>query len=189
MPKKKKITLKTMVVGYHGAGKTSLIITLLKGQFPEEDVPSVAETYSYEPTDKDSLAMSLWDTGGGEDYPRLRPLTYPQTDVFLLLFDIAGSRSEFDAIDTYWSTELKEFCPDVPCILLGTKIDQREADGIKTTGYKEGVSMADRIGASCYMEISAMKNRGVSDLINEAFRIGYDHYLTNKSKRRRCTIL
>ena len=30
------------------------------------------------------VSLGLWDTAGPEDYDRLRPLSYPQTDVFLI---------------------------------------------------------------------------------------------------------
>ena len=49
--------------------------------------------------DKKPISLGLWDTAGGgtgrvlsvgqEDYDRLRPLSYPRTDVFLLCFAIA----------------------------------------------------------------------------------------------------
>ena len=34
------------------------------------------------------VVLSLWDTAGQEHYDQLRPLSYPQTDVFLICFAI-----------------------------------------------------------------------------------------------------
>src|ERR1700760_1680102 len=43
------------------------------------------------------ISLGLWDTAGQEDYDRLRPLSYPQTDVFLICFSIV-SPSSFDHV-------------------------------------------------------------------------------------------
>lgn len=37
--------------------------------------------------------LGLFDTAGQEDYDRLRPLSYPETDVFLVRFSIANPAS------------------------------------------------------------------------------------------------
>lgn len=43
------------------------------------------------------VSLGLWDTAGQEDYDRLRPLSYPQTDVFLICFSVA-SQASFDNV-------------------------------------------------------------------------------------------
>jgi small GTP-binding protein len=49
------------------------------------------------------ISLGLWDTAGQEDYDRLRPLSYPQTDVFLICFSIV-SRASFDNVKAkVWS--------------------------------------------------------------------------------------
>ena len=47
--------------------------------------------------DNKPISLGLWDTAGQEDYDRLRPLSYPQTDVFLICFAIVSPPS-FDNV-------------------------------------------------------------------------------------------
>jgi Ras-related C3 botulinum toxin substrate 1 len=47
--------------------------------------------------DNKPISLGLWDTAGQEDYDRLRPLSYPQTDVFLVCFSIVSPPS-FDNV-------------------------------------------------------------------------------------------
>jgi GTPase SAR1 family protein len=71
------------------------------------------------------INLGLWDTAGQEDYDRLRPLSYPQTDVFLLCFAVS-SPSSFENIKNKWYPEIKHHAPGVPFILVGTKTDHRK---------------------------------------------------------------
>lgn len=50
--------------------------------------------------------LGLWDTAGQEDYDRLRPLSYPQTDVFLICFSIISPHS-FDNVKSKWWPEIQ----------------------------------------------------------------------------------
>ena len=79
------ITSKT----YFSLGKTCLLIVFSKDQFPEVYVPTVFENYVSDiEVDGKQVELALWDTAGQEDYDRLRPLSYPDTDVILMCFAI-----------------------------------------------------------------------------------------------------
>ena len=135
--------------------------------------------------------LNLWDTGGGgEDYPRLRPLSYPGTDVLCLCFDITNRRS-FDNIKTHWMPEFNQYCPDVPIILVGNKIDLRQDQDVLTRLFEEGKTvvstdeghlLAAEINAAKYMETSACTSEGVKEVFFEAFLI-FNRKLENYYKK------
>ena len=70
------------------------------------------------------VELALWDTAGQEDYDRLRPLSYPDTDVILMCFSI-DSPDSLQNIPEKWVPEVKHFCPNVPIVLVGNKKDLR----------------------------------------------------------------
>ena len=187
------VQLKTVAVGYGAAGKTCMLIRNATGEYPGEYIPTVFDNYSHHcQLDGESYDVGLWDTGGGEDYPRLRPLSYPDTDVFILLFAVDNSITSFEEIHSYWWRELNHHCPDVPIILVASKIDLK-LNGLKTISTVDGEAMAKKIKAVKYMEISSLQNRGVTELFEEVIRIGH-HYQANvkgkkRKKKRKCIIL
>ena len=69
--------------------------------------------------DNVKISLGLWDTAGQEDYDRLRPLSYPQTDVFVLCFSVISPTS-FTNITNKWIPEIRHHCPDKPVILCGS---------------------------------------------------------------------
>ena len=71
-----------------------------------------------------TIELGLWDTAGQEEYDRLRPLSYANANVFLVCFSVVNPVS-FENVTTKWYPEVIHFCPDVPQILVGTKLDLR----------------------------------------------------------------
>jgi len=133
---------KLVIVGDGTCGKTCLLIVFSKDEFPEVYVPTVFENYvaDIEVDNRQvqqimthwkqiiifelKVELALWDTAGQEDYDRLRPLSYPDTDVILMCFSI-DSPDSLQNIPEKWVPEVKHFCPNVPIVLVGNKKDLR----------------------------------------------------------------
>jgi small GTP-binding protein len=186
------VCIKAVIVGFGAAGKTSLHITYTSGEFPSEWVPYVEDNYTKLGRLGGRLyQLELGDTGGGEEYYRLRPLCYPLTDVFILLFDVSYNEDMFEKTHSYWWAELNHHCPDVPIVLVGSKIDLRDQEGKRTITTEEGQAMADKIGAEKYMEVSSLEGLGVTELFDEVISLGFHRRVTaeKKKKKKSCLIL
>ena len=93
-------TIKCVVVGDGAVGKKELLISYTKEWFPQEYVTTVFDNYGVTVMISGKpYTLGLFDTSGQEDYDRLRPLSYPKTDVFLLCFSIVAPASFENVIE------------------------------------------------------------------------------------------
>ncbi|TIB70111.1 hypothetical protein E3P77_00027 [Wallemia ichthyophaga] len=171
--RKPDVKKKLVVTGDGGCGKTCLLIVYAEHRFPEEYVPTVFENYvSYPTFDGKIVELALWDTAGQEEYDRLRPLSYPESDIILIVFSIDYPTS-LENVKDKWFPEVSHFCSGVPRILVGTKIDLRQdpetrrmlsMQGLKPVSYEQGVAVSKEIGAAKYIECSAKKSQDKKSL-------------------------
>ena len=89
--------IKCVVVGDLTVGKTCLLESYTSGAYQEPYIKMcLVDNYSAKViVDEREVNLGLWDTAAQEDYDRLRPLAYPQTDVFLVCFSVVDP-SSFD---------------------------------------------------------------------------------------------
>lgn len=163
-------------------GKTCLLISYTTDSFPGEYVPTVFDNYSSTCVlSGETISLGLWDTAGQEDYDRLRPLSYPQTDVFLLCFSVVSPPS-FDNVTVKWIPELRHHCPHTPILLVGTKNDLRDdaetlqslsEQGLSPVKRESALKVASKIKAYKYVETSALTGRGLKQVFEEAIRAAF----------------
>ncbi|GMM56410.1 Rho family GTPase [Maudiozyma humilis] len=189
-------TLKCVVVGDGAVGKTCLLISYTTNQFPADYVPTVFDNYAVTVMIGDEpYTLGLFDTAGQEDYDRLRPLSYPSTDVFLVCFSVIAPPS-FENVKEKWFPEVHHHCPGVPCLVVGTQIDLRDdkiiieklqRQRLRPITVEQGERLARELKAVKYVECSALTQRGLKNVFDEAIVAALEPPVIKKSKK--CTIL
>uniref|UniRef100_T1E8E5 Cdc42 homolog n=1 Tax=Anopheles aquasalis TaxID=42839 RepID=T1E8E5_ANOAQ len=170
-------TIKCVVVGDGAVGKTCLLISYTTNKFPSEYVPTVFDNYAVTVMiGGEPYTLGLFDTAGQEDYDRLRPLSYPQTDVFLVCFSVV-SPSSFENVKEKWVPEITHHCQKTPFLLVGTQIDLRDENSTleklaknkqKPITLEQGEKLAKELKAVKYVECSALTQKGLKNVFDEA---------------------
>ncbi|KAK9304285.1 hypothetical protein QLX08_004281 [Tetragonisca angustula] len=161
--------IKCVVVGDGAVGKTCLLISYTTNAFPGEYIPTVFDNYSANVmVDGKPINLGLWDTA-----------------------------ASFENVRAKWYPEVRHHCPATPIILVGTKLDLREDKEtierlkdkkLAPITYPQGLSMAKEIGAVKYLECSALTQKGLKTVFDEAIRAVLCPVLQVKPKRR-CFLL
>eukprot|EP01103_Thecamoeba_quadrilineata_P020312 TRINITY_DN864_c0_g1_i1.p1 TRINITY_DN864_c0_g1~~TRINITY_DN864_c0_g1_i1.p1 ORF type:complete len:201 (+),score=15.33 TRINITY_DN864_c0_g1_i1:59-661(+) len=168
--------VKCVLVGDGTVGKTCMLISYTENRFPLEYVPTVFDNITtgiY--VNSVFINLSLWDTAGQEEYSRLRSLSYPDTDIFLLCFSVTWPES-LNNIKNKWIPEIKHYCPDARFILIGTKKDLRVESTPKSSIIETGQGdvFAKEIGAKAYYECSAFTQEGLKQAFEGAVQAVID---------------
>lgn len=160
-------------------------------------VPTIFDSFSKHVTtpSNEQVNLLLWDTAGQEDYDRLRPLCYPETDVFIICFSLVQPSSAENVL-AKWGPELMHHNQGrhTPVVLVGTKLDLRDDEdsvrtlvnkGQKPAQYQDGLRLAKDLSTQSlhsapvnYFECSALTQRGLQAVFDKAI-----HLVTNPGKK------
>ncbi|CAD8212415.1 unnamed protein product [Paramecium octaurelia] len=118
-------TLKLVLVGQQGAGKTSLLQSHRQQEFRAHNAATVAVDYSTVKNvevNGQLFDISIWDTAGQERFRSITRMSLQNSNVAILCFDLSDP-------DSYrhtqgWLDFLQVNCsPDMGIIIVGTKMD------------------------------------------------------------------
>eukprot|EP00467_Chlorarachnion_reptans_P016712 CAMPEP_0114503438 /NCGR_PEP_ID=MMETSP0109-20121206/9646_1 /TAXON_ID=29199 /ORGANISM="Chlorarachnion reptans, Strain CCCM449" /LENGTH=195 /DNA_ID=CAMNT_0001681463 /DNA_START=41 /DNA_END=628 /DNA_ORIENTATION=- len=193
-------TVKCVTVGDGTVGKTCLLVSYTTNSFPTDHIPTIFDNHSTNMMVGGRVVnLGLWDTAGQEDYDRLRPLAYPMTDVFLVVYSI-NSRTSLKNVWQKWAPEIRDHDKNAHIILVGNKVDLRDDEKFckrfKQLGHTlvtkdEGKEVAKKIGASSYHECSALTQEGLREVFDDAVlsTLKLRDERDKKRKRVKCTII
>ncbi|GAA5951324.1 hypothetical protein JCM3765_002444 [Sporobolomyces pararoseus] len=192
-------SVKLVVLGDGGVGKTALTIRLCLNHFIEDSYRKHAII------DDEPYLLEILDTAGQEDYTSLRSQWIREGDGFLVVYSTT-SRSSFQRIHEFIQqiTRVKD-SDKVPIVLVGNKVDRINEREVDT---REGQDLAKRLGCE-FVETSAKTREGLELAYHTAVRLiqGQNPNATNSSnfngtngtgaggkvkkqkKQRKCTII
>ncbi|KAK7063430.1 cell division control protein 42 [Favolaschia claudopus] len=173
-------TIKCVLLGDLGVGKTCLLTSFSEKRFPEGYISPIYGGHGETVMVGDvSYHLGVFDTFCSPQHDPLRPLSYPQTDVFLLCFSISLP-SSFASVRDKYIHEVRHHCPGVPCIVVATQTDLRSDEcrvrgreressgGAELITTAQGETMAWEVGAEGYAECSAKTREGVQEAFDKA---------------------
>lgn len=171
MEEDESISLKIILLGESTVGKTSII---LRGQDPNESLPNLQQrtriigNYAKKMTvGHIHVTLNMIDTVGTEKFRSTNPSLFPNTRAGILVYDLSVKNTLFEL--KYWYSQLKDYCPNVPIIVVGNKSDLKrtvkQCDVDKILGEME---IAD------YVETSAFNNTNIPELYAKVAKLAYD---------------
>jgi small GTP-binding protein len=126
-------SLKVVVVGDSGVGKTCFLIRFVRDQFDEECQPTLGVEFLTKivQTERHRIQLQLWDTAGQELFRSVTRGYYRGSAGALLVFDITN-RDSFESVGR-WLQDIRDVArSDVVTMLIGNKSDLAENRAVST---------------------------------------------------------
>ncbi|KAL2017082.1 hypothetical protein VTK56DRAFT_2605 [Thermocarpiscus australiensis] len=191
---------KVVVIGDSGPRefnmKTALLSTYTAGKWENDSyVPTSFENYcATVKVDNRAYSMGLFDTAGGKNLRNLRALSYPQTDVFIVVA-MVGFDDTFESIENEWAWDIRHHCPGVPFIVVGIRFPPSSRAALQDWGSCPrsaqslspdfGEGFAARVGAIKYLECQIDTPSSVDDVFREAFMAALGPSRLKRERQRR----
>jgi len=153
---------KMVLLGDMGAGKSSLVLRFVKGQFFDYQESTIGAAFLTKTMPEEHVKFEIWDTAGQERYHSLAPMYYRGAAAAVVVYDVTSTDSFTKAKN--WVKELqRQGNPNMVMALAGNKADLADARQVTA---EEGKAYADENGLS-FWETSAKSNQNVSDLFKD----------------------
>eukprot|EP00850_Spirogloea_muscicola_P001390 SM000005S17187 [mRNA] locus=s5:614408:616792:- [translate_table: standard] len=158
---------KLVLLGDMGAGKSSLVLRFVKGQFSEYQESTIGAAFLTQSVavNDTTVKFEIWDTAGQERYHSLAPMYYRGAAAAVIVYDITNTDSFARA--KKWVQELqKQGNPNLVMALAGNKAD---LDNARKVTAEEAQGYAEEHGLF-FMETSAKSAENVNELFYEIAR-------------------
>ena len=164
------ISVKVVLLGESGVGKTSIINQFITKRFNPKCNTSVSAQFASKTIDfpdlKKSIKFDIWDTVGQEKYRSLTKIFYKDAKVIILVYDITTEYS-FNSLKNYWYNETQNNTDGQPIYAVcANKYDLYQKQTVET---EKGKEFADHIHA-IFQNTSAASDLGINNLFDNLGR-------------------
>jgi small GTP-binding protein len=138
----KSVTLKYLVVGDSGVGKTSLLVRYCEDSFQTDYLSTIGVDFKIKRMElnHNQVTLNIWDTAGQERFRNITKSFYKGAHGIILTFSITDPVS-FNHIES-WIDQIKEVGnADTDMILVGAKSDL-ESD--RKVSRKQAETLTDK---------------------------------------------
>ncbi|XP_029955748.1 ras-related protein Rab-18a isoform X3 [Salarias fasciatus] len=157
-------TLKILIIGESGVGKSSLLLRFTEDTFDPEQSATIGVDFKVKTitVDGNKAKLAIWDTAGQERFRTLTPSYYRGAQGVILVYDVTR-RETFTKLDN-WLNELETYCTrsDLVKMLVGNKIDRENHELDRAEGLKFA-----RKHSMLFIEASAKTKDGVQCAFEE----------------------
>jgi small GTP-binding protein len=152
-------TLKVVVVGDSGVGKTCFLMRFVRGWFDKETQSTLGVEFLTKivQTERHRVQLQLWDTAGQELFRSVTRGYYRGSAGALIVFDLTA-RDTFENVER-WLKDIRDVArADVVTVLIGNKADLPDA---RQVGASEAADFAKR-NSMQYFETSAKTGNNIA---------------------------
>jgi small GTP-binding protein len=170
MSKTETESLKVVLIGEAGTGKTSIIQRFAYKLFDPNCASSISSQFISQIINlkeiNKTLNFEIWDTAGQERYRSMAKIFYKDAKIILFVYDIT-SRNTFEALKNYWISQIKQECD--PKSLLGLVANKYDLYNSQQVSKEEGMELANEIGA-IFQFTSAKSGEGINSMFKNLGR-------------------
>ena len=161
-------SIKVILLGESGVGKTSIILRYYQNQFEPNSLSTIGSTYIIKQIKKDNMKynLNIWDTSGQEKYRAVTKLFVQNANIVILVYSIVEEKS-FEALD-YWYTSILDTFENKDKIvfaIVGNKYDLfTESD---TVSEEDAMKFAEEKKAIFKLVSAKSDKKGLDSLFEQ----------------------
>jgi small GTP-binding protein len=157
-------TVKAVLIGDSGVGKSAIFRQLETGTFNDDIPPTIGGAFTCvlaTATGKQSVSLDLWDTAGQERYKSVIPLYFEKAYFVLMVYDLTN-RATFDHLPDWHKICEGQVSDSAKFIVIGNKCDLQKDIACNV---EDIAGFAQSIAAVCSLETSAKTAEGLDALL------------------------